>query len=160
MRRNLSSILAVLIVVSFAGAAAAHHGTSITYEMDKLITVSGTVTEFDFAYPHPSLFFDVTDEKGQVVKWGAEFLPTPAALRNLGWTKETIKFNDKVVLGCRPSKSGKPVCALASLSINGKPINVGGGPGAVPAAGGAPQRGAAPALPANPSGSTPRGQRQ
>ena len=153
MRRNLTSILAVLAVVSFAGSAAAHHGTSITYEMDKTITVTGTVVEFDFGYPHPSLFFDVTDEKGQVVKWGAEFLPTPAALKNLGWNKETIKFNDKVVLGCHPSKSGKPVCALASISINGKPVNVGGGPGA-------PQRGAPAATPATPAGGAQRGQRQ
>ena len=150
MRRNLSLILAVPATVFFAASAIAHHGTSITYEMDKTITVSGTVVEFDLGYPHPSLFFNVTDEKGQVVKWGAEFLPTPAALKNLGWTKETIKFNDKVVLGCHPSKSGKPVCALASISINGKPMNVGGGPGA------APQRGAPGAAPA----SAPGGQRQ
>jgi len=142
MRQNLNSILAALVLVVFPIAAVAHHGTSITYEMDKTITVSGTVTEFDFSYPHPSLFFDVTDEKGQVVKWGAEFLPTPAALKNLGWNKETIKFKDKVTLGCHPSKSGKPVCALASLSINGKAINVGGGPGVAPA------------------GAAPRGQRQ
>jgi hypothetical protein len=154
MRRNLNSILAVLAVVSFTASAAAHHGTSITYEMDKTITVSGTVTEFDFGYPHPSLFFDVTDDKGQVVKWGAEFLPTPAALKNMGWTKETIKFKDKVVLGCHPSKSGKPVCALASISVNGKPVSVGGGPGA------APQRGAPAAAPATPPGGAPRGQRQ
>jgi hypothetical protein len=151
MRHTLISILAVLAVVSFPASTVAHHGTSITYEMDKTITVSGTVTEFDFAYPHPSLFFDVTDEKGQVVKWGAEFLPTPAALKNLGWTKETIKFNDKVVLGCHPSKSKKPVCALATLSINGKTVNVGGGPG-VPAA-----PAGAPAAPAN---NPQRGQRQ
>jgi hypothetical protein len=52
--------------------------------MDKTITVSGTVVEFDFGYPHPSLFFDVTDEKGQVVKWGAEFFRHPAALEESG----------------------------------------------------------------------------
>jgi len=50
-------------------------------KMDKTITVTGTVTEFDFSFPHPSLFFDVKDEKGQVVKWGSEFLPTPPAMR-------------------------------------------------------------------------------
>jgi hypothetical protein len=160
MRRNLSSILAVLAIVSFATSAGAHHGTSITYEMDKTITVSGTVVEFDFGYPHPSLFFDVTDEKGQIVHWGAEFLPTPAALKNVGWTKETIKFNDKVVLGCHPSKSGKPVCALASISINGKPVNVGGGPGVAPAGNAAPPRGGAAATPAAPAGGAQRGQRQ
>jgi hypothetical protein len=130
MKSIVGSILAALVAAPLAVSLFAHHGTSITYEMDKTISVSGTVTEFDLSYPHPTLFFDVKDEKGTVVKWGAEFLPTPAALKNLGWTKETIKFNDKVVLGCHPSKSGKPVCALASISINGKPISVGGGPGA------------------------------
>ena len=160
MRQTLASILAVLAAASFAVPGVAHHGTSITYEMDKTITVSGAVTEFDFSYPHPSLFFDVKDDKGKVVKWGAEFLPTPAALKNLGWTRETIKFNDKVVLGCHPSKSGNPVCALASLSINGKPINVGGGPGAAPPVG-APQRGGpATAPPGAPVGGAQRGQRQ
>ena len=119
--------------------AIAHHGTSITYEMDKLVTVTGTVTEFDFSYPHPALFLDVKDDKGKVTKWGAEFLPTPAALKALGWNRETIKFGDAVVLGCHPSKTGNPVCALQTITINGKATPVGGGPGAPPPGGG--QRG-------------------
>ena len=125
------AILSVITVVCCTAGVLAHHGTSITYEMDKTVTVSGSVTEFDFSYPHPSLFFDVKDDKGKVEKWGAEFLPTPAALRNMGWTKETIKAGDAVVLGCHPAKSGKPVCALQSITVNGKPVSV--GPGAPPA---------------------------
>jgi hypothetical protein len=120
----------------------AHHGTSASYEMNKTISVTGTATEFDFGYPHPALFFDVKDEKGEIVKWGAEFLPTPAVLRNLGWTRETIKSGDTVVLGCHPSRSGKPVCALQTLSINGKAAPLGPGPGAPPAGGA--QRGQRP----------------
>jgi hypothetical protein len=127
---------AVAIVMLTTAPVLAHHGTSITYEMDKTITVTGTVTEFDFGYPHPSLFLDVKDEKGKVTKWGAEFLPTPAALKALGWNKETIKAGDAVVLGCHPSKSGNPVCALQTLTINGKVAPLGGGPGA-PRGGGA-----------------------
>ena len=103
--------------------------------MDKTITVTGTVDEFDFGYPHPSLFVDVKDDKGQVVKWGVEFLPTPAALKRLGWSKASIKAGDKVVMGCHPSKSGKPVCALQSLTINGKVAALGAGPGGPPPGG-------------------------
>ena len=138
--RRLLALVAILGLI--VPSLAAHHGTSITYEMDKTITVSGSVTEFDFGYPHPSLFFDVKDDKGTVEKWGAEFLPTPAALRNMGWTKETIKVGDAVVLGCHPAKSGKPVCALQSITINGKPVSVGPGAPPAPAAGG--QRGQRP----------------
>src|SRR6187397_3056456 len=126
-----------LMVMIMTTGVLAHHGTSITYEMDKTITVTGTVDEFDFAYPHPSLFVDVRDDKGQMVKWGVEFLPTPAALKKLGWSKASIKAGDKVVMGCHPSKSGKPVCALQSLTINGKVAQLGGGPGGPPP-GGAP----------------------
>ena len=135
-------LVLMLVVASGETSLLAHHGTSITYEMDKTITVTGSVTEFDFSYPHPSLFFDVKDDKGKVEKWGAEFLPTPAALRNIGWTKETIKAGDTVVLGCHPSKSGKPVCALQSIAINGKSVSV--GPGAPPAPAGGGQRGQRP----------------
>lgn len=132
-------MLAIVMACSTTGLVA-HHGTSITYEMDKTITLTGTVEEFDFGYPHPALFVDVKDAKGQVVKWGVEFLPTPAALRDLGWTKASIKAGDTVVMGCSPSRSGKPVCALRTLTVNGKPTSL--GPGAPPAgAPGGAQRG-------------------
>jgi len=138
MKTRISMVFCIAFIF-LAATVFAHHGTSISYEMDKTITVTGTVTEFDFSFPHPSLFFDVKDEKGQVVKWGSEFLPTPPAMRNLGWNKTTIKYGDTVVLGCHPSKSNKPVCAVQSITINGKDMPLGGGPGAVPAGGG--QRG-------------------
>jgi hypothetical protein len=129
--RRLATCVAVLALVT-AVALRAHHGTSITYEMDKTITVTGTATEFDFSYPHPALFLDMKDDKGKATKWGAEFLPTPAALKALGWNRETIKFGDAVVLGCHPSKTGNPVCAVQTISINGKAMPLGGGPGAPP----------------------------
>ena len=83
MNSRFRCVLSLLVTMSTAPLLA-HHGTSITYEMDKTITVTGAVDEFDFSYPHPSLFVNVADEKGQVVKWGVEFLPTPAALKRLG----------------------------------------------------------------------------
>ena len=135
---NSRRLVVSLMVVIMTTGVLAHHGTSITYEMDKTITVTGTVDEFDFSYPHPSLFVDVGDDKGKVVKWGVEFLPTPAALKSLGWNKTSIKAGDKVEMGCHPSKSGKPVCALQSLTINGKVAALGAGPGGPPPAAPAP----------------------
>jgi hypothetical protein len=137
--RRLTACIVALGVLT-AVPAIAHHGTSITYEMDKTITVTGTVTEFDFSYPHPALFLEVKDDKGKATKWGAEFLPTPAALKALGWNRETLKFGDAVVLGCHPSKTGNPVCAVQTITINGKVTPLGGGPGGPPPGGGG-QRG-------------------
>jgi len=71
----------------------AHHGTSVTYQVDKTMTISGTVTEFSFSYPHPQLYLDVKDADGKIVRWGTEWGPTPLMLKNMnaGWTRESIK---------------------------------------------------------------------
>ena len=61
----------------------AHHGTSVTYQVDKTITLKGTVTEWAFAYPHPQLYFDVKDDNGTIQHWGSEFGPTPLMMKNL-----------------------------------------------------------------------------
>ena len=44
--------------------------------------------------------------------------------------QDLIKYGDSVVLGCHPSKSKKPVCAVQKLTLNGKAMPLGGGPGA------------------------------
>ena len=56
---NRCLLVVALVLASSATSSFAHHGTSITYEMDKTVTVTGTVDEFDFGYPHPALFVDV-----------------------------------------------------------------------------------------------------
>jgi hypothetical protein len=59
------------VVVATPGMLA-HHGTSITYFVDKSITLNGVVTEFVYGYPHPQVYFDVADESGKVQKCGSD----------------------------------------------------------------------------------------
>jgi len=105
----------------------AHHGTQTSYQVDKTITVTGTVTEWDFAYPHPQIYFDVKDANGNVQHWAAELLPAPIMMRNLhvGWSKESIKPGDQLVLTCNPSKAGTNVCLTRKMVINGKDMPLG-----------------------------------
>ena len=106
----------------------AHHGTSVTYQLDKTITLNGVVTEFAFAYPHPQLYFDVKDDKGIVQHWGSEVTPTPLMLKNMhvGWSKEAIKPGDQVTITCNPHKlSTANVCLCKELIINGQKLPLG-----------------------------------
>src|SRR5688500_14896349 len=100
----------------------AHHGTSITYKIDQTITMTGTISEFTYSYPHPQIYFDVKDESGKVQKWGSEFGPTPLMMRNLNWTwsRNSIKAGDTVKITCNPHKvPGATACLLKELVING-----------------------------------------
>src|SRR5258708_29719444 len=99
----------------------AHHGTSVTDQVDKTITLTGTVTEFSYSYPHPQLYFDVKGVDGNIQHWGSEFAPTPLMMKkmNVGWSKDSIKPGDAVLLVCNPHKSpGATFFIVKDLTIN------------------------------------------
>jgi hypothetical protein len=141
--------VACFLVSAFALAligtpAFAHHGTGVSYDASKPVTFKGTVTEFRYANPHPQLYFDVTDEKGNVVHWSGEFYPNPAQLIQGGWGRKrseaALQFGTKINITLAPSRAGTPVGAILSLqNEKGETIMgvAGGGPGEAPR-GGAP----------------------
>jgi hypothetical protein len=107
----------------------AHHGTSVTYQTDKTITMTGTATEFSFSYPHPQLYFDVKDAEGAVQHWGAEFAPTPLMMKDMhvGWSRDSIKPGDTVTITCNPHRvAGSTACLAKELIVNGKKLTIGG----------------------------------
>jgi hypothetical protein len=124
MKRKLATVLSLGACLLTASASLfAHHGTNVSYQGDKMITLTGVITEWAFAYPHPQLYFDVKDDKGNVQHWAAELLPTPVMMKNMkvGWSKESIKPGDQIILGCNPSKvPNATVCLAKDLTINGK----------------------------------------
>ena len=123
MRQRIALALVIAGVVLAAPALDAHHGTSITYFVDKTIAVEGVVTEFVYGYPHPQVYFDVKKADGKVEKWGSEFGPTPLMMRNftVGWGRDSIKPGDKITLTCAPHKTpGATACLAREMHINGK----------------------------------------
>jgi hypothetical protein len=105
---------ALFVALAFAVLTAreplAHHGTTISYDQSKRYTVKAVVTEFKYVNPHAQLFFDVTDEKGNVTHWAGELLPNPAMLLRNGWTRkrsaEALPFGTKIVVTAAPPRAG------------------------------------------------------
>jgi hypothetical protein len=82
-RSTVFTFAAVLLVVA---PVFAHHGTPINYENSRLFTSKATVTGFEYKNPHVRLFFDTTDEHGNVKHWSGE-LANPAQYVRAGWDK-------------------------------------------------------------------------
>jgi hypothetical protein len=122
------TIAATIVLLALAGAGlSAHHGTSITYFVDKSISLSGVVTEFVYGYPHPQVYFDVKKEDGKVEKWGSEFAPTPLMMKNfkVGWGRDSIKAGDQIRISCAPHKTpGATACLAREIHINGKLVGL------------------------------------
>ncbi len=100
-------ILATAATMALVGSAPviAHHGAAATFDVNKTITVKGTMTEFLFVNPHAQLYFDVKNNKGDIEKWQGA-LTAPTKLSRAGWTKRTLQPGDLVTMTGNPAKSG------------------------------------------------------
>lgn len=104
-----------------ASAASAHHGSAVSYDTLKQITLTGVVTDWIWKNPHVFILFDVTDDQGKVVNWGAETHPTNFLVRNevkgvpVPLNAHSFKAGDKVTVTMFPSRVGTPRGLLATL---------------------------------------------
>lgn len=125
MKERSESILASAIALFIlAMPVLAHHGTGISYDSTKMFTVTGAVTEFRYANPHPQLYVDVKDKDGKVTHWALEVGPNPAALVKSGWGKkrseEELKPGAVITMTLSPSKAGTPTGVLNRIVKNGQ----------------------------------------
>ena len=121
MNRSRITFGIVVGCLMLAGGLSAHHGTNISYDHDKPMMLTGTVTEFVWQNPHAQLYFDVKEANGTVRNWASE-LNSPSVLRRQGWARDTFKAGDVLTLTVFPSKAG----AAVGVVDRTKPILVGG----------------------------------
>src|SRR5687768_5198904 len=110
MRRISRIALLAVLASSCAAAAFAHHSFTTMYDSAKPVTLKGTVMVLQFRNPHIWLFMDVT-EGGNKVNWACEGGQPLQLFRN-GWTPESVKPGDTVILEGFAARTGKPVCNL------------------------------------------------
>lgn len=100
----------------------AHHGSRVSYDLDKPVTMKGTVTSLSWQNPHVFLSCHVKDDAGTVTDWGVEMAETPHQMTVRGSTKDTLKSGDEITLTVFPSKAGAPRGLLSKLVLNDKMI--------------------------------------
>ena len=119
----------------FATSAGAHHGSAISYDTANLWTTWATVTQFNYANPHPTMTFDRIVRDKQVEHWVAELLTNPSTLARQGWTRgrtlEALKPGTRVKLTIGTSRAGGFSGIVMRIeNENGEPVAGGpGGPG-------------------------------
>ena len=106
MKWRVAALLATFCLFLVPGSMSAHHSTAM-YDTQHPITISGTVTKFDWTNPHAFVFVDVKDEKGNVAHWEVEMMSLNH-LRSYGWTSKTVKPGDTISCTGSPAKSGAP----------------------------------------------------
>jgi hypothetical protein len=119
----------VLAMFSISVPLLAHHG-SAAYDNSKMLTLTGTVTDFQFIQPHPLIFLDAKDANGNVEKWNVE-MTAPNHLVHYGWNSHRIHAGDMIKVTGHAAKNGKKVLNLSKIyDASGKEIPLGPPPSA------------------------------
>ena len=121
MRIAFAMLVLAVSTMSISPGASAHHGDA-GYDVTKLVTVKGTVTEFHFQNPHIEIFIDVKKDD-QVEKWHGELNSPNLVSRMVGWNGKTLKPGDEIVLIGYRAKNGLNVLRLEKVLLaNGTEI--------------------------------------
>jgi hypothetical protein len=99
--RTCAVVIAVLLA---ATSTLAHHSNS-AFDPEKVVVLSGTVTQWHWVNPHVWIFLSVDDGKGGKVEWQIEGRP-PGILARSGWSKNTFKPGDKITVDFSPARDG------------------------------------------------------
>jgi hypothetical protein len=105
---------AALIFGSCTIPAQAHHSGAM-FEPEKVITLEGTVKEFEYTNPHSWLYVTVRDAQGAETVWGFES-EGPSALMRAGIKANALQPGDKVTVQTRPLRDGRPAGAWVSVT--------------------------------------------
>ena len=120
MKGNLLIMaLASVSLLAAAGPADAHHSWQL--DRSKMLTLTGTVTRFDFANPHVQVYFDAKDENGDNANWQAGG-PSPNQLSRGGWTRESIKPGDQITVAGYRNRDGSRILRFDTIALPGGQI--------------------------------------
>jgi Family of unknown function (DUF6152) len=97
-------MLGALIEVSVAPVDA-HHSFAAEFDASKPVTLTGTVTQIDWANPHVWFYLNVKDEEGRMVRWACE-MGAPHQLQQRGWLRDTMKVGDLVTMAGSLARDG------------------------------------------------------
>jgi DNA/RNA endonuclease YhcR with UshA esterase domain len=101
----------------------AHHGAA-SYDISKMTTLKGTVTNIQWINPHASIFIDVNEAAGQVQKYIVESV-SPLGLSRIGWTKDSLKPGDQITVTGNLSKNGTHILRLKQIVFpTGKELTI------------------------------------
>jgi hypothetical protein len=128
MRYTVLGFLALaLIVAALTTPLLAHHSFSAEYDSKAPVNLKGAVTKVEWMNPHVYFYIDVKDEQtGKVTNWAFE-MGAPAVIQRNGWTRNSMKIGDMIIVEGSRAKSGLPHGNARSVTMasTGKKLGAG-----------------------------------
>jgi hypothetical protein len=131
--RVRTSLLALGFAVTVAAPLLAHHSFAAEYGTDPA-HLEGAVTKIEWQNPHVFFYIDVRDPQTEKVSNSALEMGAPAVIQRNGWTRNSMKIGDIVIVDGTKAKNGKPLANARSVVMKstGKKLGAGSSEGVTP----------------------------
>jgi hypothetical protein len=105
--RALPPVFAAAMLALWCGTAAQAHHSYAMFDLRRAVTVEGTVAKLEWKNPHTFMWVYVKKpgKGGGHDLWGFENGP-PGLMQRQGWTRESVKVGEKVVVQYFPLRDG------------------------------------------------------
>jgi hypothetical protein len=130
--KKYSMVVLAACMLAGAGIAMAHHSFAM-FDTTATVTLTGSVTEFQWTNPHAYIELDVPESNGTGKQHWTIELGSPSILQQSGWKFKDLKFGDKVTATINPLRSHQPGGLLVQVTLPDGRV-LGNGPGRGPAA--------------------------
>jgi hypothetical protein len=113
-----SRVLRIAAATLFLRGArlSAHHSFAAEYDENKVVTVSGVVSRFEWTNPHVLLYIDGRDAAGKAGSWKFE-MGAPGGLQRRGWKKTDLKNGDPITVDGYAAKDGSDVAGARTVKL-------------------------------------------
>lgn len=105
--------LLFILLLAAAGAVRAHHGIS-NWDLNRDITLTGTLAAIDLVNPHAWIHLDVRGADGRTVRWKCE-MRSASALRRSGWTRDMFRVGSTITVTGSPERRKPDQCYLGTI---------------------------------------------
>jgi len=115
--------ISAMLTALLAGAAWAHHNMSALYDFNNRVSMTGTLSKFDWRNPHIELIVDAKSDKDQVETWTLEG-PAPSFFRNRDVSKGDFEgaFGKTVTFEASRARDGSHSGLLRVMTLPGGKI--------------------------------------
>jgi Family of unknown function (DUF6152) len=123
--------LALIVAAALTTPLWAHHSFAAEYDSKKPVNLKGAVTKVEWMNPHVYFYIDVRDEQtGKITNWAFE-MGAPAVIQRNGWTRNSMKIGDLVIVDGSQAKDGSPHGNARSviMASTGKKLGAGSSEG-------------------------------
>jgi hypothetical protein len=116
--------IGALLTISLASLVlvrplSAHHSIQAQFDINKHVTVSGSIAKVEFINPHSYLTVNVKDADGKIIKWAFE-MAAAAQLRAKGMSRADrggLKPGDEVTVVALAARDGSNSGLLQELKM-------------------------------------------